>query len=272
VLVPDRKLSEGLLETLALRPEFSLFRSYLIDYNLTEEIEQADEFTVFAPTDAAVTDYLTKMAATALDVNTTRYHVVLSERLLRTELQPGGFRASMLGESFQLRFSPREGELFVNEAQLDSSNLLSSNGVIHGVSAVMIINRNRCDDASFTRSPGSCVDCLFPQGKICPNATRPDLSMRTRKCMFTRMFEGERLLTIGCRATCLQENRVRRCCSGFFGPHCESCPGPAGQSCSSNGFCSDGASGAGNCSCNPGFRGTACETCSAGKYGVHCDQ
>lgn len=30
VLVPDRKLSEGLLTTLAQRPEFSLFRSYLI--------------------------------------------------------------------------------------------------------------------------------------------------------------------------------------------------------------------------------------------------
>lgn len=29
VLVPDRKLSEGLLATLALRPDFSLFRSYL---------------------------------------------------------------------------------------------------------------------------------------------------------------------------------------------------------------------------------------------------
>lgn len=30
VLVPDRTPSEGLLATLALRPEFSLFRSYLI--------------------------------------------------------------------------------------------------------------------------------------------------------------------------------------------------------------------------------------------------
>lgn len=94
VLVPDRKLSEGLLATLALRPEFLLFRSHLIvraahthsaatgsiynvrlqllllcfvqDYNLTDEIERADEFTVFAPTDAAITDYLQKMAATAL--------------------------------------------------------------------------------------------------------------------------------------------------------------------------------------------------------------
>lgn len=36
------------------------------DYNLTDEIEQANEFTVFAPTDAAVTDYLKKMSAAAL--------------------------------------------------------------------------------------------------------------------------------------------------------------------------------------------------------------
>lgn len=39
---------------------------FLQDYNLTDEIEQADEFTVFAPTDAAITEYLQKMAATAL--------------------------------------------------------------------------------------------------------------------------------------------------------------------------------------------------------------
>ncbi|MEQ2176572.1 hypothetical protein GOODEAATRI_029318, partial [Goodea atripinnis] len=66
VLVPDRKLSEGLLAVLALRPEFSIFRSYLIDYNLTQEIEQANEFTMFAPTDAAITEYLQQIAAPAL--------------------------------------------------------------------------------------------------------------------------------------------------------------------------------------------------------------
>lgn len=36
------------------------------DYNITDEIEQTNEFTVFAPTDAAINDYLKKMAATAL--------------------------------------------------------------------------------------------------------------------------------------------------------------------------------------------------------------
>ncbi|XP_033470098.2 stabilin-2 isoform X1 [Epinephelus lanceolatus] len=272
VLVPDRKRSEGLLATLGLRPEFSLFTSYLIDYNLTDEIEQADEFTVFAPTDAAVTDYLNKMAATALDVNTTRYHVVASERLLKTDLQSGGYKQTLLGFSFQLGIFPRDGKLFVNEAQINSSNILSGKGVIHGLSAVLNINRNRCDDATYNKVLGTCVDCLFPQGKICPNDTVPDKSVRRRKCMFTRMFEEERLLSIGCRATCLQKNIVRRCCRGFFGEHCEPCPGPKGQPCFGNGACSDGTNGTGVCQCDRGFTGTACETCQSGKYGVHCDQ
>lgn len=40
------------------------------DYNLTDEIEQANEFTVFAPTDAAINDYLRNTAVTALVPNT----------------------------------------------------------------------------------------------------------------------------------------------------------------------------------------------------------
>ncbi|KAI3366323.1 hypothetical protein L3Q82_000431 [Scortum barcoo] len=272
VLVPDRKLSEGLLATLALRPEFSLFRSYLIDYNLTDEIEQADEFTVFAPTDTAISDYLQKMGSTVLDVNTTRYHVVVSERLLKTDLQPGGYKQSLLGFSFQLRIFPRDGKLFVNDAQINSSNILSGKGVIHGLSAVLQIDRNRCDETKYQKVMGSCADCLFPQGKICPNDTVPDKTVKRRKCMLSRMFEEERLLTIGCRATCLQTNIVRRCCGGFFGEHCEPCPGPKGQPCFSNGLCLDGTNGTGVCQCNKGFNGTACETCQSGKYGVHCDQ
>ncbi|XP_039999160.1 stabilin-2 isoform X2 [Xiphias gladius] len=272
VLVPDRKLSEGLLATLDLRPEFSLFRSYLIDYNITDEIEQTNEFTVFAPTDAAINDYLKKMAATALDVNTTRYHVVAAERLLKTDLQSGGYKQTLLGFSFQLGFFPRDGKLFVNDAQINSSNILSGEGVVHGLTAVLQINRNRCDEITHQKVVGLCVDCLFPRGKICPNDTVPDKSVRTRKCMFTRMFEEERLLTIGCRAACLRKSIVRRCCGGFFGEHCEPCPGPKGRPCFGNGVCLDGTNGTGVCQCNRGFNGTACETCNSGKYGVHCDQ
>ncbi|KAM6895722.1 stabilin-2 [Xenentodon cancila] len=272
VLVPDTKLSQGLLATLALKPEFSLFRSYLIDFNLTGEIEQAGEFTVFVPTDAAITEYLQNMAATTLDVNTTRYHVVTSERLLKTDLQPGGYRPTLLGQSFQLGIFPRDGKLFVNDAQMNSSNILSGNGVIHGLAAVLEINRNRCDKVTYQTVVGPCVHCLFHQNQICPNGSTPNKIIGSRRCMLAWVFKGERMMSTGCKVTCLVENLERRCCGGFFGEHCEPCPGPKGQPCFGNGACSDGSSGSGVCQCNKGFNGTACETCQGGKYGVHCDQ
>ncbi|MED6292580.1 hypothetical protein CHARACLAT_001866, partial [Characodon lateralis] len=272
VLVPERKLSEGLLAVLALRPEFSIFRSYLIDYNLTQEIEQADEFTMFAPTDAAITEYLQQMAAPALDVNTTRYHVVLAERLLKTDLQPGGYKETLLGFRFQLGIYPRDGKLFVNDAQINSSNLLCGKGVIHGLSAVLHINRNRCDKLTFNKVKGPCGHCLLPKSQKCPSGTTPDESTRMKKCRFREVIEGGFHLTSGCVATCIQKTVELRCCEGFFGEHCEPCPGPKGQACFGNGLCLDGVSGTGTCRCNKEFNGTACETCQSGKYGVHCDQ
>ncbi|XP_065807292.1 stabilin-2 isoform X1 [Labrus bergylta] len=272
VLVPDRKLSEGLLATLALRTDFSLFRSYLIDYNLTDEIEQADEYTVFAPTDAAIAEYLKKASVTAMDVNTTRYHVVATERLLKTDLQSGGYKETLLGFSFQLGFFPRDGKLFVNDAPMNSSNLLSGRGVIHGLSAVLEINRNRCDKVKYLKLQGPCVDCFYQMSEICPNQTIQDKSVKMRKCLMRRVIQGENLLNTGCRAMCLMANMERSCCGGFFGEHCEPCPGPKGQSCSGNGRCEDGTAGTGVCRCSKGFNGTACESCEGGKYSIHCDQ
>lgn len=77
---------------------------------------------------------------------------------------------------------------------------------------------------------------------------------------------------VGCTPEHLCCSQVRRCCGGFFGEHCEPCPGPKGQPCFGNGLCLDGITGSGVCQCNKGFNGTACETCHGGKYGVHCDQ
>lgn len=47
------------------------------------------------------------------DVNTTRYHVVASERLLKTDLQPGGYKQTLLGFSFQLGIFPRDGKVWI---------------------------------------------------------------------------------------------------------------------------------------------------------------
>lgn len=108
------------------------------------------------------------------DFNTTRYHLVAARRLLKTDLQPGGYQQTMLGFSFQLGIFPRDGEvhpnpstgappsrhpqssililfvlqLFVNNVQINSSNLLSGDGVIHGLPQVLSILRNRCDQTT----------------------------------------------------------------------------------------------------------------------------
>ncbi|XP_037552034.1 stabilin-2 [Nematolebias whitei] len=272
VLIPDRKQSEGLLATLTLWPEFSLFRSYLIGYNLTDDIDLVDGFTVFAPTNGAINTYLQETASTSLDRNLTLYHVVVPEVLLKTDLQSGGYKRTLLGFPFQLGIYPRDGKLFVNEAQVNSSNILCDKGVIHGLSAVLHINRNRCDIVSYQTVPGLCGSCLFRQTKVCPNNSVPVKSARLKKCIFRQNMDGELLLTIGCIATCTQKNMELRCCEGFFGEHCEPCPGPKGQPCFGNGLCFDGTNGSGLCRCDKGFNGTACETCQKGNYGVHCDQ
>uniref|UniRef100_A0A673XJC1 Stabilin 2 n=1 Tax=Salmo trutta TaxID=8032 RepID=A0A673XJC1_SALTR len=262
VLVPERSLSEGLLELLARRPEFSLFRSYLVHHNLTEEIEQASAYTVFAPTDGAVLEYLKNT-----DLNTTQYHIVLSDRLMKVDLLGGAYKETMLGFSYQLGILPRDDKLFVNEAQVNVSDIQGGKGVIHGLSAVLDITRNRCDFQQFKTFPGSCQDCFYPHLNPCPAG-----ALVRKKCMFSRVYQGERLLSIGCRTICKNTTIVRRCCGGFYGEHCEPCPGPKGQPCYGNGMCQDRTNGTGVCQCNKSFNGTACETCQEGKYGIHCDQ
>uniref|UniRef100_A0A8C7U1Y1 Stabilin 2 n=1 Tax=Oncorhynchus mykiss TaxID=8022 RepID=A0A8C7U1Y1_ONCMY len=250
VLVPERSLSEGLLELLARRPEFSLFKSYLVHHNLTAEIEQASAYTVFAPTDGAVLEYLKNIASDTMDLNTTRYHIVLSDRLMKVDLLGGAYKETMLGFSYQLGILPRDDKLFVNEAQVNVSDILGGKGVIHGLSAVLDITKNRCDIQQFKTFP----------------------ALVRKKCMFSRVYQGERLLSIGCRTICKNTTIVRRCCGGFYGEHCEPCPGPKGQPCYGNGMCQDRTNGTGVCQCNKSFNGTACETCQEGKYGIHCDQ
>ncbi|KAJ8006691.1 hypothetical protein DPEC_G00109850 [Dallia pectoralis] len=271
VLVPERRLSEGLLEKLGQRPEFSLFRSFLILYNLTDEIEPASAYTVFAPTDSAILAHLKNTALDTMELNTTKYHIILSEKLMSLDMKGGTYKESMLGFSYQLGILPRDGKLFVNEALVNVSDIQTDKGVIHGLSAVMEIIKNRCDNQQIKTIQGTCQDCFFPKEDLCPTGSTL-VKFDKRKCVFSTVFQGEPLRGIGCRTICKITTIMRKCCGGFYGEHCEQCPGPNDHPCYQNGLCQDGINGTGVCQCNKGFNGTACETCQVGKYGIHCDQ
>uniref|UniRef100_A0A2K6FQW9 Stabilin-2 n=1 Tax=Propithecus coquereli TaxID=379532 RepID=A0A2K6FQW9_PROCO len=198
-----------------------------------------------------------------------RYHVVLRETLLKNDLHNGMHRETMLGFSYRLGFFLRSGQLYVNEAPVNYTNIATDKGVIHGLGKVLEIQKNRCDNNDTTIIRGKCGKC--PQQPICPFGTKP-LGDEMRKCIYTFYFMGKRSVAIGCQPKCVRTVITRECCAGFFGPQCQPCPGKAQNSCFGNGICLDGINGTGVCECGVGFSGTACETCAEGKYGIHCDQ
>uniref|UniRef100_A0AAY5EJ47 Stabilin 2 n=1 Tax=Electrophorus electricus TaxID=8005 RepID=A0AAY5EJ47_ELEEL len=267
VLISDRKMSEGLLEVLNQRPQFSIFRDMLLKFNLTEEMESASGFTLFAPTDSAITEYLKNTGESSLDLNVTRYHIVLGDTLRQADLQDGLYKDTMLGFSYQIGIFCKDSNWWVNKALVTATDILTSKGVIHEVSAVLKVPKNRCDTASTKIVQGQCMDCFHPTESRCPPGTQQ--SIKRTKCAYSRRKHG---MFIGCEASCQKRTIVRKCCEGFYGLNCESCPGPEGQPCFGNGVCVDGINGTGACRCNPGFNGTACESCQTGKYGIHCDQ
>uniref|UniRef100_A0A673TU02 Stabilin-2 n=1 Tax=Suricata suricatta TaxID=37032 RepID=A0A673TU02_SURSU len=272
VLVPRRSLT-GSLPNLLMRldqmPDYSIFRGYIIQYNLASAIETANAYTVFAPNNDAIENYIREKKITTLDEDVLRYHVVLEEKLLKNDLHNGMHRETMLGFSFLVGFFLRNDQLYVNEAPINYTNAATDKGVIHGLGKVLEIQKNRCDNNDTTIVRGRCGKCS--QQLTCPVGTKP-LGEETRRCIYSFYFMGKRSLFIGCQPNCVKTIITRECCAGFFGPQCQPCPGRAQNVCFGNGICFDGLNGTGACQCGEGFGGTACETCTEGKYGPHCDQ
>uniref|UniRef100_A0A8C4PTZ8 Stabilin-2 n=1 Tax=Equus asinus asinus TaxID=83772 RepID=A0A8C4PTZ8_EQUAS len=272
VLLPQRGLTgslPNLLTRLEQMPDYSIFRGYIIQYNLANAIEAADAYTVFAPNNDAIENYVREKKVTSLEEDIVKYHVVLEEKLLKNDLHNGMHRETMLGFSYLLAFFLHDDQLYVNEAPINYTNVATDKGVIHGLGKVLEIQKNRCDNNDTTIVPGKCGKC--PQQPICPLGTKP-LGEEMKKCIYTVYFMGKRSVFIGCQPKCVKTVITRECCAGFFGPQCQPCPGKAGNVCFGNGICLDGMNGTGMCECGEGFKGTACETCTEGKYGVHCDQ
>ncbi|XP_051028895.1 stabilin-2 [Acomys russatus] len=271
VLVPKRGLTgslPNLLTRLDQMPDYSIFRGYIIRYNLAHAIEAANAYTVFAPNNGAMENYTRQRKAAILREDIIQYHVVLGETLLKNDLHNGMHRETMLGSSFLLTFVLHNDQLYVNGAPINYTNVATDKGVIHGLGKVVGIQRNRCDTNDTIIRSGKCEKCS--NHAVCPLGTKP--VGWGRKCIYTMYFMGKRSILIGCQPKCAKSTITKACCAGYFGPQCHPCPSKGQNVCSGNGFCLDGLNGTGTCECGQGFNGTACETCTEGKYGAHCDQ
>ncbi|XP_049479021.1 stabilin-2-like [Panthera uncia] len=204
VLVPRRSLTgslPNLLTRLDQMPNYSIFRGYIIQYNLASAIEAADAYTVFAPNNDAIENYIREKKIATLEEDVLRYHVVLEEKLLKNNLHNGMHRETMLGFSFFIGFFLRDDQLYVNEAPINYTNAATDKGVIHGLGKVLEIQKNRCDNNDTTIVQGKCGKCS--QQPICPPGTKP-LGEETRRCIYTFYFMGKRSVFIGCQPSCMK--------------------------------------------------------------------
>ena len=134
--------------------EFDILQSLLEKYNLLSVFEGTDQYTVFAPTDAAFETlfaYLDDNGVVLTDeqiVNTLLYHVTDGRRAANSVLpmKDGQMKTitTLLGQTFSVdntgmiyTASNEMSSIVTDEAGV-TYNISASNGIIHVISAVLV--------------------------------------------------------------------------------------------------------------------------------------
>ncbi|XP_071082135.1 stabilin-2-like isoform X1 [Haliotis cracherodii] len=131
---------------------------------------------------------------------------------------------------------------------------------------------NRTFTSNFTTQ---CTACVRNKDVECPyNATKLTTGKGLADCMYIVTLGGSKIVQLaGCHHLCYRTAISVKCCSGYWGPQCEECPGGADNVCSGHGLCSEGIDGIGTCDCDENFTGTVCELCTNNTlYGPNCTE
>ena len=120
---------------------------------LGEALSGDGPFTVFAPTDDAFIALAAALDATAEDLlaldglaDILLYHVV-GAQVLSTDLTDGATATTLNGADVEVSFDC-EGNIFINDAQVTVADIVTDNGVVHVIDAVLLppTPENACAD------------------------------------------------------------------------------------------------------------------------------
>lgn len=127
--------------------EFDVLQSLLVSNNLLSVFEGTDQYTVFAPTDAAFEALFAYLDANSITltpqqiVNTLLYHVVEGRRAANSvlPLKEGQMKTieTLLGQTFTVN---NTGKIYTPNGMstIVTANVSASNGVIHVINAVLV--------------------------------------------------------------------------------------------------------------------------------------
>ncbi|XP_061473966.1 stabilin-1 [Rhineura floridana] len=263
--IPPR--APGLQQQLNATPSFSRFKELLEQYQLIGKIESSEKYTIFVPGNSSIEKYCQASNITQLDSDTVRYHVIIGDKLLPSDLKSGFHKSTMLGLSYWLMVYKNTTQAYVNNILLNGQFVETRNGMLIGVSEVLPIQKNRLPINMVTVQKSRCAKC---NKKIrCPYGSALAETPGDGSLPRCELRSGGRKI-VGCHFTCITVSLVSACYPGYYGHMCEMCPGKPGNWCSGNGVCQDGTDGNGECQCHEGYHGTACEMCQPGRYGANC--
>lgn len=120
--------------------QFSIFVSALEEAGLTSTFQGSGNFTVFAPTNAAFEDAgisESDLSGISNLADILQYHVVSGSAVMSSQISNNDTLSTMYGAF--VRANTTNG-VTINGASVDSADIVASNGVIHGISEVLIPN------------------------------------------------------------------------------------------------------------------------------------
>ena len=201
VLLPPAPVTTTVVDIIVNSEDHTLLEAAVIEAGLVEALSAEGPFTVFAPTDAAITALIEALEITAEDLlalpnlgDILQYHVVAGAAM-SGDLTDGQEIETLLGSNVTVTINA-EG-VFINDAQVTVADIEADNGVVHVIDAVLLpptpdsINEAT---SAWNVMPNPAKDVVTLTG-VNPAATLALLDMTGRT---VREFaQGTTVLTVG---------------------------------------------------------------------------
>ena len=142
VLLPPAAETTTVVDIIVNSEDHTLLEAAVGAADLVDALSGEGPFTVFAPTDAAITALVEALEITAEDLlaleglgDILLYHVV-NATAMSTDLSDGQMITTMLGEDVTITIM--DGSVMVNDATVTVADITADNGVVHVIDAVLL--------------------------------------------------------------------------------------------------------------------------------------
>jgi uncharacterized surface protein with fasciclin (FAS1) repeats len=142
VTVNPAMQSNTVVDIIVNSENHTLLEAAVLEADLAGALSGDGPFTVFAPTDDAITTLVTALGISAEELlalpnlgEILQYHVVTATAMA-ADLSDGQMITTLLGQDVEVSVS--EAGVFINNAQVTAADIIANNGVVHVIDAVLV--------------------------------------------------------------------------------------------------------------------------------------